>query len=264
MSGSYDQYLNAERDQQAPADMEAQIEAAARQRMQTAQGQSAEVESETPEPVNIFQRKGPAGKLSSIVTGMQALRQRSMVELADVGRALSLQSGYTRRVEVEIGTVPLRAVLASGILPPEGRRLTQAMLARSEEITKMQREKVGLDDMFQKIVEQEYDGDAVDAATGSLQLSMALACLGVKNFYDNGEADNPPLRLVMNENDFGFWVGLLSDAEVTEVSNAVWARMEEDAKAAEPFPRTGNPPRSPFALNSRKPSPARAGRPDDV
>lgn len=179
----------------------------------------------------------PAGKaadrLSQLRRAAETAQRRRTVELPDLSRA------YNARIEVVLTDVQVNEILGSGLLPGDSRQVVNKFVQRSEDMTANERQKVGMIDLAKQIAEEDYGGDTMAVYSGLMQLSRAMAVLGVKEFYFNGEPNVPPITLTMERDDrdaHSLYVGLLTDRDANIISGTLWQNLEAETVEAAPFP----------------------------
>jgi len=176
-----------------------------------------------------------ADRLAKLQAAAESSQRRTRVHLP------RLSTAYGAMIEADLVDVSVQEVMASGILPGNARQVVSDMIARSEELSAEDRQRVGMVEIANTIANEEYGGDLMYVYSGMLQLSRALACLGTRQILFDGEPNVPEITLSMVRDDtkaHSLYIGLLDDEDLNALSGVVWQNLEEDAREAEPFPRT--------------------------
>ncbi|MGI8547759.1 MAG: hypothetical protein ACR2M1_10545 [Gemmatimonadaceae bacterium] len=178
-----------------------------------------------------------SSKLSMLAQAASAAQQVRRVTLPD------LSAAFGQLVEVELGTISVQTLLASGMLPGPAREILKSMIDRSEALTQGYRDRVGMENLVGEIADEDFGGDQVYVAGGVIQLLRALAVLGARDFYCDGEPNEPPIQLTTDKTDTTrLYIGILTDRDVELLSGALWQGIEGVAAEATPFSGTGEPP----------------------
>lgn len=176
-----------------------------------------------------------------------------------------LSAAFGEHVEVDLQTISVQTLIASGLMPGGARKVIKSMIERSEELTKSNRDAVGMQDLVNRISEEDFNGDDVEVATGVAQILQALAVLGAKDFYCDGEPNYPPITLTLDPNDnTRLWIGKLPQGDVEILSGQLWQNLEGDASVAEPFPGKGDATNPLRAVEPIRPQAERSDRPSDI
>lgn len=188
-----------------------------------------------PSPGMGRRRARPGDRLKALQDAAAAQQKRRVVRLPGLSLA------YNADITVELQSLSVQQVMASGIMPGPARQILSAFLERSEELSQVHRDRVGMDNLTDAVIHEDFNGDSVYVYSGMIQLTRTLAILGARQFFFDGEPNEPPIRLTDNEAEADkLYIGVLPDADVEILSGAVWQDLEGQAAGATPFLGTGD------------------------